>query len=192
MAGAIGAHGFAGSIPVRPAQFIWQPYLWPARRNVGRIFQKQRTMSIFTDNNEQRAAGFRRFMIRLAFLAFVMLVWLAKCHCQPAEMHFQSFFQIRYALPDTVQLLHIPYNVTVSKIGVQSVPINGSGQTTIPVQNWIAGDAGEWIGVTKSGATVTVYGQGPTMYLEIKTENNVLDMYNGCPQVLTWKDRTKL
>jgi hypothetical protein len=149
-------------------------------------------MCPFINNNRERAAAFGRFNIGLLALTFVMVLWVAKCHCQPAEMHFQSFFQIRYALPDTVQLLHIPYNVTVSKIGVQSVPINGSGQTTIPVQNWIAGDAGEWIGVTKSGATVTVYGQGPTMYLEIKTANNVLDMYNGCPQVLTWKDRTKL
>ena len=63
---------------------------------------------------------------------------------------------------------------------------NGS-MPAIPVQTWIRGDAGEWIGVTKSGATVTLWGVGQAQYLEIDSGREVLFLYYGAPALLTLK-----
>lgn len=111
------------------------------------------------------------------------------------DIEFRSLFQIRYALPDTVEIQHIGYNLRVNAAGVECVPLNPAmgSMPSIQVQNWLIGDAGEWIGVTRSGATVTLWSCcGAEMYLEIATDRQVADFYNMAPVSLRWKERNKM
>jgi len=126
--------------------------------------------------------------IRIAFLAFVLAIWAFRCAAQP-DAEFRSLFQIRRVIPDTVQILHIGYNLRVTAAGVECVPTNpaNGSMPAISVQTWIRGDAGEWIGVTKSGATVTLWGVGQAQYLEIDSGREVLFLYYGAPALLTLK-----
>ncbi len=131
----------------------------------------------------------------MALICLFMFCGAVAAHGQKApDVEFKSFFQIRAALPDTVLLIHTGYNIRVNAAGVECVPLNADTPPgpPIPVQNWIIGDAGEWIGVTRSGGTVTLFSCcGPAMYLEIETSGQVMDFYNMVPQVLHWKERPK-
>ena len=146
-------------------------------------------------------AGVRRafkgciiFALTAAILSVAMCAaTVAKGQSAP-NVEFRSLFQIRAALPDTVLLIHTGYNIRVNKSGVECVPLNADTPPgpPIPVQNWLQGDSGEWIGVTRSGATVTLYNCcGASMYLEIGTPGQVVDFYNMVPGVLLWKERLK-
>lgn len=67
--------------------------------------------------------------IRIAFLAFVLAIWAFRCAAQP-DAEFRSLFQIRRVIPDTVQILHIGYNLRVTAAGVECVPTN-------PANGWL-------------------------------------------------------
>jgi len=132
-------------------------------------------------------------------LAIIAVFAVAMCGATVAHgqtspnVEFRSLFQIRYALPDTVQLQHVGYNIRLNTSGVECVPLNPAmgAMPAIPVQNWIIGDSGEWIGVTRSGGTVTLWSCcGADMYLEIAAASQVVDFYNMAPN-LTWKERDK-
>lgn len=155
----------------------------------------------YINSIQEGAAGFSR-LIRWSIAGAIIAAVLSVSMCAATVAHgqtspdlqFRSLFQIRYALPDTVQLLHVGYNIRVNAAGVEAVPLNPAvgPLPAIAVQSWITGDAGEWIGITRSGATVTLWGSGADMYLEIATDREVMDFYNMAPPVLTWKERNKL
>ncbi len=146
-------------------------------------------------------AGARRVFRGCIWLAIIIAVFsIAMCAATVAKgqaapnVEFRSLFQIRAALPDTVLLIHTGYNIRVNAAGVECVPLNADTPPgpPIPVQTWIQGDSGEWIGVTKSGATVTLYNCcGASMYMEIETRGQVVDFYSMVPGVLHWKERPK-
>lgn len=125
----------------------------------------------------------------ILLLSMMFALTATKCAAQP-DTEFRSLFQIRYAMPDSVQLIHFGYNLRVNSAGVECIPINPAYGTEPPisVQSWIQGDGGEWIGVTKSGGTVTLYGAGPGMYLEVISKTEILQLFNMAPAVLTLKD----
>ena len=134
-------------------------------------------------------------------LALIAIFAVAMCaatvaHGQKSpDIEFKSLFQIRAALPDTVLLIHTGYNIRVNAAGVECVPLNADTPPGPPisVQTWIQGDSGEWIGVTRSGATVTLFNCcGASMYLEIETPGQVVNFYNMVPGVLHWKERNKM
>lgn len=130
----------------------------------------------------------------MAIVCLLLFCSAVKAHGQP-DIEFKSLFQIRAALPDTVFLIHTGYNIRVNAAGVECVPLNADTPPgpPIPVQNWLQGDSGEWIGVTRSGATVTLYNCcGASMFLEIATAGQVVDFYNMVPGVLHWKERNKM
>lgn len=136
------------------------------------------------------------FAIIMALLCLFMFCGAVAAPAQTApDIEFRSLFQIRYALPDTVQLQHIGYNIRLDSHGVECVPLNPAQGTMppIPVQSWIQGDSSEWIGVTKSGGTVTLWNCcAGEMYLEIAAGSQVVDFFNMAPAVLTWKERNKM
>ena len=147
-------------------------------------------------------AGLRRAIKGwLWALAIIAVFAVAMCAATVAKgqnapnVEFRSLFQIRAALPDTVLLIHTGYNIRVNAAGVECVPLNADTPPgpPIPVQTWIQGDSGEWIGVTRSGATVTLFNCcGASMYLEIETPGQVVNFYNMVPGVLHWKERNKM
>ena len=154
----------------------------------------------YHDNDEPafEMAAIRRGCIWFAIITAIISVAMCSAtvaHGQNApNVEFRNLFQIRAALPDTILLIHTGYNIRVNQSGVECVPLN-PGMTPgppIPVQNWLQGDGGEWIGVTKSGATVTLFNCcGAEMFLEIETAGQVVDFYNLVPGVLHWKERNK-
>ena len=161
---------------------------------------KMITHEEYHDNDEPpfEMAAIRRGCIWFAIITAIISVAMCAAtvaHGQASpNVEFRSLFQIRAALPDTVLLIHIGYNIRVNAAGVECVPLNPDTPPgpPIPVQNWIIGDSGEWIGVTRSGATVTLYNCcGASMYLEIETQGQVVDFYNLVPGVLHWKERPK-
>lgn len=151
------------------------------------------------ENITLEMAAIRRGCIWFAIITAIISVAMCSAtvaHGQNApNVEFRSLFQIRAALPDTILLIHTGYNIRVNQSGVECVPLN-PGMTPgppIPVQNWLQGDGGEWIGVTKSGATVTLFNCcGAEMFLEIETAGQVVDFYNMVPAVLHWKERNKM
>lgn len=144
------------------------------------------------DGLRRAIRGWLWLLAALAVFAIAMCsATVANSQTAP-DIEFRSLFQIRAALPDTVLLLHEGYNIRIDAAGVECVPLNPAAGTlpTIPVQSWIQGDSGEWIGITKGGATVTVWHQGrPEMYLEIATTTTVMDFYNMLPAVLRWQQQ---
>lgn len=143
----------------------------------------------------QAFGGWLFVLIIIAIFSIAMCGATAVKGQSAPDIEFRSLFQIRYAMPDTVQLQHIGYNIRLDARGVECVPLNPAQgvMPAIPVQSWIQGDNGEWIGVTRSGATVTLWNcYGAEMYLEVATGKQVVDFFNMAPAVLTWKERSKM
>lgn len=131
----------------------------------------------------------------LAAIIALMLLFPRCGHGQSPDVEFKSLFQIRYAMPDTIQILHVGHNIRLDKSGVECVPINPKMGTmpAIPVQSWLQGDNGEWIGVTKSGGTVTLWDCcGDEMHLQIASGTQEVYFYNMAPSLLTLKGPDKM
>lgn len=106
------------------------------------------------------------------------------------DVQFKSLFQIRAASPDTIELIHIAYNISITPDGVEVLKITPPvGQpTTHKVETWVQ-ETGRWIGVTRDGVTLTWDTSGPEPFFEIASHRQVLDMYVMAPVVLRWEKR---
>lgn len=123
------------------------------------------------------------------FLFLILLAALtAGAQAPGPDVQFQSLFQIRAALPDTVELLHISYNISITPQGVEmmkvSQPVGKPEQFSVP--NCVE-ENGRWIGVTKEGITIIWDTSRAEHFLEIATHRQVLDMYVMAPAKLTWE-----
>lgn len=104
------------------------------------------------------------------------------------DVQFQSLFQIRAALPDTIDLIHIAYNISITPDGVEVLKVTPPVGPPIwhAVPAWVEED-GRWIGVTRDGVTLIWDTSGPEAFLEIASHRQVMDMYVMAPVVLRWK-----
>jgi hypothetical protein len=104
------------------------------------------------------------------------------------NVQFKSLFQIRAALPDTIELIHIAYNISITPQGVEILKVTppvGQPQQ-IPVPAWVE-ENGKWVGITKDGITVIWDTTQEEPFLEIATPRQVLDMYVMAPVRLRWE-----
>lgn len=123
-------------------------------------------------------------------LFFLLLAATATAQQPGPNVQFHSLFQIRAALPDTIELLHIGYNVTLRPDGVEviktSPPVGPPIRHTVPL--WVEDPPGRWIAVTREGLTFTWDTTQAEPFFEIASQRQVLDMYVMAPPRLLWKE----
>lgn len=110
----------------------------------------------------------------------------------PPNTAFRSLFQIRAAMPDTIELWHAAYNITLSATGAELVPISGGVVHQLLLREaWQPTERG-WSANTLEGFLLTWDTAAAEPFFEIATGRQVVDYYINAPARLQWQQWPKM